>query len=111
MKNRLALLFGLFFLCALMAFGGPADGTWNAISASQGAPLTLVLSTSGSALVGTADGVAIANGKVEGATIWFDAVRSGVTYKYKGTVSGTHLDLHETLANGTGHRALQFNHT
>lgn len=110
MKKRLTLLLGLFVFCALVAFAGAADGTWTASSPAQGAPQSLTLQSTGLNLTGSADGVQISNGKIEQTTVWFTLVRSGVTYNYKGSVSGTVLTLHETLSNGTNHRTLQFNH-
>jgi hypothetical protein len=109
-KTRLAFLIGLLLTCVLVAFAAPADGTWTAANTAQGIPQTLSMQTSGSGLMGTADGQPILNGKVEGATIWFSVSRGGAVYRYKGTISGTRLDLHETKSDGSGHRALQFNH-
>lgn len=110
MKNRFALLAGVLLLCAFAAFGGPADGSWSAVGAAQGAPQALVLQASGENLSGTADGIQINNGKISGQSVWFTVTRTGVVYNYKGTISGAHLELHETLSNGSGHRTLQFKH-
>jgi len=110
MKNRMMLLLGVALIFALTAFAGPADGNWSAASTAQGSPQALSLQATGTSLTGTADGAPISNGKVEGTTVWFTAVRSGVTYSYKGSISGSRLVLYETLQNGTGLRTLQFNH-
>ncbi|HTS66148.1 MAG TPA: hypothetical protein VMH28_29195 [Candidatus Acidoferrales bacterium] len=110
MKKRVAFLLGLLLSCALVAFGGPADGTWTAVNSAQGVPQIITMQTSGESLTGSADGSPILNGKISGVSLWFSISRSGVVYNYKGTISGTRLDLHETKADGSGHRALQFNH-
>lgn len=110
MKN-FALLTGLLLSCALMvfAFAAPTDGNWSAASASTGAPQSLTMLANGAVLTGTLDGAALINGKVQGNSVWFNAVRGGVTYNYKGTVSGSQLDLHETKTDGSAHRGLIFN--
>jgi hypothetical protein len=108
--KRFALLTSLILTCALIAFAfGPADGMWTAAATSQGAPQILSLQTNGTSLTGTADGVGVSNGKVEGNGIWFSSVRAGVAYSYKGTIAGNRLDLHETRADGSNHRGLTFN--
>ena len=94
----------------MIAFAaGAADGTWSAASTSTGAPQLLVLQTTGAVLTGSMDGIAFSGGKVQGTAVWFNTVRAGVAYSYKGTVAGNQLDLHETRADGSGHRALTFN--
>ena len=108
MKTRFISVLGLLLSCALVAFGGPADGNWTAVNAAQGAPQTLSMQTSGSSLMGTADGQPIQNGKIEGSAVWFSVSRAGAIDTYKGTISGTRLDLHETKTDGSGHRSLQF---
>jgi hypothetical protein len=61
-----------------MAFGAAADGTWTLIGVQSGTgPGTLVLQSNGSSLSGTADGVTIGNGKVEGNQIHFDVMQNG----------------------------------
>lgn len=109
MKKRFVFLTSLILSCVLIAFAGPADGTWTA-APSQGVPLTLSLQANGAVLTGTADGVQITNGKVEGVSIWFTTVRSGIAYSYKGTISSNRLNLYETRADGTNPRPLTFNH-
>ena len=72
MTKRFALLTSLILTCALIAFAfGPVDGTWTAAATSSGAPQILSLQTNGTILTGTADGVGVSGGKVEGTTIWF----------------------------------------
>jgi hypothetical protein len=109
--KRFALLTSLILTCALIAFAfGPVDGTWTAATTSSGAPQILSLQTNGAILTGTADGVGVSNGKVEGTTIWFSSVRGGVAYSYKGAAAGNQLKLYETRADGSNPRALVFNH-
>lgn len=111
MTKRSIFLTSLILSCVLIAFAGPVDGRWTASNTPpQGEPQVLTLQANGAVLTGTADGIQITNGKVQGTTIWFNVVRSGVTYSYKGTVSATRMDLSETRADGSNHRPLIFNH-
>jgi hypothetical protein len=107
--KRFVLLTSLILTCALLALAaGAADGTWTAANSAQGAPQMLSLSSNGDVLTGSADGLQFSNGKTQGNAIWFSTVRGGVAYSYKGTIAGNQLDLHETRADGTNHRALAF---
>lgn len=105
MKRCVILICVLFALAGMPALGAPPDGTWS-VNGGSGGPQALVLHASGPGLTGSLDGTAISNGKTEGNFIWFTAVRGGVSYTYKGTVSGNQLDLHETRSDGIGHRRL-----
>jgi hypothetical protein len=108
--KRFALLTSLILSCVLIAFAAsPADGNWTAAGTASGAPQMLSLQSTGTVLTGTADGIQFTSGKVQGTTIWFNTVRAGVAYSYKGTVAGNKLDLHETRADGSNHRGLTFN--
>jgi len=108
--KRFAFLTSLILSCALLAFAaGPTDGNWTAAGTAQGAPQALNLQSNGNVLTGTADGVQFTGGKVQGTSVWFNAVRAGVAYSYKGTIAGNQLELHETRADGSNHRALTFN--
>ena len=91
------ILISVFLLAGVLAFCALQDGTWVLQGSVQNAPQRLVLQVSGASMTGTLDGVAISNGRVEGKFFWFQAVRGGITYSYKGTVSGNQLDLNETL--------------
>ena len=106
MKNRFFLI-SCFTVVSVLAFAAAADGTWNLQGSAVNAPQHLVLSVSGTTLSGTVDGVAITNGGVQGRVLWFRAVRSGVTYNYKGTVSGSQINMFEEPPSGRG-RALTF---
>lgn len=108
--NRFSLMIASLLTFALLAVAAPADGTWTNTNSGQGAPVTLTLQVNGTALLGTSDGIGISNGKAEGASIWFTAVRGGQVYTYKGTISGNILKLSETRSDGTGLRSLVFSH-
>jgi hypothetical protein len=110
MKNRFVVLLAGVALTALVAFGAAADGTWTILGVQSGTgPGTLVLQSNGSNLTGTADGVTITNGKVEGNQIHFNLVQNGTPLKYKGTVSGNQLNLHSSQNDGTNHQVFNFN--
>ena len=108
--NRFALIIATLLTFALLAVAAPADGTWTNTNSGQGAPATLTLQVQGKILFGTSDGIGISSGQVEGVSVWFSAVRAGVVYKYKSTISGNVLKLSETRADGTGLRSLVFAH-
>ena len=108
--NRFALMIATLLTCALLAVAAPADGTWTNTNSGQGAPVTLTLQVNGNVLLGTSDGIGISSGKAEGPSVWFSAVRGGVVYTYKGTISGNVMKLSETKADGTGLRSLVFTH-
>jgi hypothetical protein len=107
-KNRLVLALVLFVFSAALLLAGPADGGWTAINSAQGAPQALSLQSNGRTLTGTADGTPITEGRVENNTVWFNVVRGGVNYYYKGTVNGSLMQLSE--ANGSATRTIKFNH-
>lgn len=110
MKNRTVVLAAAFVLASLMAFGAIADGTWTVIGAQSDTGLsTLVLTVNGSTLAGTADGVQIASGKVEGNIVRFNLTSNGATLNFKGTISGNQLNLHASHTDGSQHRAYNFN--
>lgn len=106
--KRFVLMIATLLTGALLAVAAPADGTWT--NSGQGAPVTLTLQVVGNSLSGTSDGIGISSGKAEGQSVWFSAVRGGVVYNYKGTISGNVLKLSETRTDGTGLRNLQFVH-
>jgi hypothetical protein len=101
MKTRFLVLWVGLLLTGVLAFGAAADGTWVAEGAQNAgvAPTSLVLQTSGGTLTGTANGVQISNGQVYGNFINFVVVKAGTSYSYKGTISGTTLDLHQSVTS------------
>jgi hypothetical protein len=96
------LLISLLAAVSLIAFAAAADGAWNLQGGAAGAPGQIVMAVSGETLTGTAGGAPIVGGKASGTNIWFSATRSGVTYRYKGTVSGNNLTLREQPPAGQG---------
>ncbi len=80
-------------LVALVAFAGPADGTWKLSGNVSGAPRTLVLQVSGATISGTADGVSISNGKITQNAVSFQVTQNGATDNYKGLVLGAQMNL------------------
>ncbi len=108
--KKLILVLSLLAAGCLMLIAAAADGGWSISGSVPTAPQSISLVTSGaSGLNGTVDGIAISNGTFQANTIWFSAVRGGVTYKYKGTITGTKLSLYEEPASGSG-RLLTYNH-
>ena len=97
MKQTLTVV-SILLLASLLAFAAGLSGTWNiqAIGASGG-PQQLILTANGNSLTGTLDGVAISGGGVGRSSFWFIATRNGVTYRFKGTLTGDTLELHQTI--------------
>jgi hypothetical protein len=103
-------LFVILFAAGWLAFGAPADGSWTLNSGQPtNGPSVLQLRVSGTTLTGTADGVPITAGRAADNNLWFNATRQGTAYTYKGTILGNTMNLHETLLDGSQHRA--FNYT
>jgi len=110
MKNRFVVLLAGLLLAGSLVFGAAIDGTWTLTGVQTGTgPGTLVLQSNGQSLSGTVDGVAITNGKVEGTAVHFNLVQGGTPLTYKGTISGSQLNLHESHSDGSQHRAFNFN--
>ena len=107
--KKITLILSLMAIAGLLAFAAAADGTWSIAGSVPTAPQQISLTTSASGLTGTMDGAPISNGNIQGNTVWFSATRGGVTYKYKGTVTGTKLALFEEPPSGQG-RLLNYNH-
>lgn len=107
--KKVILIVSILVLGSLLAFAAAADGTWNFAGNDATAPQQLSLATSGTNLTGTIGGAAISGGMTQANTLWFSATRSGVTYKYKGTINGTKLALYEEQTAGQG-RLLNYNH-
>ena len=102
--KKLSIMFALFALASLVAFGADITGKWvgEAGGGGKGGPPTFNFKADGSKLTGTSEGrggaTEISNGKIDGDKISFSVVRDmgdkgKFTTNYKGTVSGDTMKL------------------
>ena len=102
MKRISTMLAALFLAAACVFAAAVADGTWTAQGqVPAGAISTLVLTSSGATLSGTADGVQITAGKIQNTAVWFTVVKNSKTYNCKGQISGTTLTIYQSLTDGS----------
>ncbi len=81
----------------IAAIAAAPAGNWQVEGGVASAPQYLSLQVSGNSLTGTADGVTITDGHVEGAFFWFHVSRNGGNYLYKGQVKQGKLVLQEVV--------------
>jgi hypothetical protein len=100
--KKLSIMFALFALASLVAFGADISGKWVGEATGKGGPPTFNFKADGSKLTGTSEGrggaVEISNGKIDGDKISFSVVRDmgdkgKITTNYKGSVSGSTMKL------------------
>ena len=102
MKRFSTMLATLFLAAACVFAAAVADGTWTAQGqVPAGAISTLVLTSSGATLSGTADGVQITTGKIQNNSVWFSVVKSGKTYACKGQITGSSLTIYQSFTDGS----------
>lgn len=102
--KKLSIMFAMFALASLVAFGADVSGKWVGEAAGgKGGPQIFNLKADGTTLTGTIEGgrggpADIQEGKVDGATLSFKVVRDmgdkgKFTTTYKGTVSGNTIKM------------------
>jgi hypothetical protein len=100
--KRFAMMLAALFLAAACVFAGVADGTWTAQGqVPAGAISSLVLTSSGATLSGTADGVQITAGKIQNNNLWFTVVKNGKTYACKGQITGSTVTIYQSVSDGS----------
>jgi hypothetical protein len=109
--KKLSIMFAMFALASLVAFGADVSGKWVSEAGGKGGPQIFNLKADGMKVTGTIEGgrggpSEIQNGKVDGDSISFTVVRDmgekgKFTTNYKGTVSGNTMKLtRETEGRG-----------
>src|SRR5258706_7557093 len=100
--KKLSIMFALFDLASLVAFGADVSGKWVSEGGGKGGPQIYNFKADGTTLTGTIEGgrgpADIQEGKVDGATLSFKVVRDmgdkgKITTTYKGTGSGDTIKL------------------
>ena len=61
----------------------------------------MVLTSSGTTLSGTADGVQITAGKIQNNNVWFTVVKNGKTYACKGQITGSTVTIYQSVSDGS----------
>src|SRR5258706_2670252 len=93
--KKLSILFALFALASLVAFGADVNGKWVGEGGGKGGPQTFTFKADGGKLTGSQEGrngpIEISNGKIDGDSVSFTVVRDmgdkgKVTTSYNGKV-------------------------
>jgi hypothetical protein len=111
--KKLSIMFALFALASLVAFGADISGKWTGEGAGgRGGPQTFTFKADGAKLTGTVEGgrggpAEISNGKIDGDKVSFTVVRDmgekgKFTTNYKGTVSGDSIKMTVEREGGKG---------
>ncbi len=110
--KKLSILFALFALASLVAFGADVSGKWVGEGGGKGGPQIFNFKADGTTLTGTIEGgrggpADIMDGKVDGATVSFRTVRDmgdkgKFTTNYKGTLSGDTIKMTVEREGGKG---------